>query len=255
MNMSPLDAFDLLVYAEQLERRIGAAIVELSKRPDSKDETVWLEAAQRHLAQARKANGDLLTRALRIPELEPARNEAGRTLQSAVVDAVEQLYAALHRADSGRSPVCDVLYANLKLAHLRRAGREPLQSFCTEFERRLGSSYVTRMLAEERYLPVVPALAELRRSFDAWRAIFASPSLTEAETRSLQDGLATAAHRMELRCRQAVLLAEAALVSAKDLRETSGIFNKPRKRPAHPVGGSANVTLVPDGRDGTNSLS
>ncbi|WP_394841882.1 hypothetical protein LZC95_33005 [Pendulispora brunnea] len=228
--MSALEAFDLIVHSEQLEQRLAATAVKLAKRAELKDETAWLEHARRRIGAARGDLGDLLTRVLRLPELEAVRGERGRALQDDALDAVDRLDAAIRKAAGARSPVLDVLYMNLKLLPLRKAPRDAFEAFVVEFERRLASSYLTRMFADETYLPAGPALAELHRAFGTWRTVFASPALSDEETQSLTGELTTIAQRLELPCRQALLLADAALLPAEDLREPSGIFEKPRKR-------------------------
>jgi len=230
MTMSALEAFDQIVHSEQLEQRLAATAAKLAKRPDRKDEAAWVENARRRIASARGDLGDLLTRTLRLPELEAVRGERGRALQDDALDAVDRLDAAIRKAAGARSPVLDVLYMNLKLLPLRKAPRDAFEAFVVEFERRLASSYLTRMFADETYLPTGQALAELRGAFDVWRTVFASPPLSDEETQALAGELTAIAQRLDLPCRQALLLADAALLAAEDLRESCGIFDKPRKR-------------------------
>ncbi len=230
--MSAPEAYDRIVYSAELAQRIADAAAELSKTGGLEDEAGWLESAQQRIARERAGLGDLLTRALQLPDLGSLRAERGRALQDEALDAVDRLHAAIRKAAGERSPVIDVLYMNLKLPPLRKAGREAFEAFCAEFERRLGSSYLTRMFADETYLPAGPALDDLRRAFENWRGVAASPALGEEEARALEEELAAFARRLELACRQAVLLADAALLSAEHLREASGIFDKPRRRAA-----------------------
>ncbi|WP_394824844.1 hypothetical protein [Pendulispora albinea] len=229
-SFAPLEAFERVVRSERLEQQLAATVAKLAELPELADEAAWLEVARQRIARARGELGDLLTRVLRLPELEPLRGERGRTLQDAALDAAERLHKVIRKAAGGRSPVIDVLYMNMDLVLLRRAAREPFEAFCAEIDRRLASSYLKRMLADETYLPVAPALTVLRRAFDEWRTVFASAPLEDAEAEALQNELFAVAQRLDLPCRQAMLLADAALLPAEHLREPSGIFDKPRKR-------------------------
>jgi hypothetical protein len=123
-----------------------------------------------------------------------------------------------------------VLHWNLKTAAARRFHREEFEKFLAEFEKRLTSSYARRMLADPSYAVLGPRLDQLRRAFADWRGIFATASDSEAQ--ELRDELELAARRLDLPCRQARMLAEAALLAAEDLRESSGIFEKPKRRAA-----------------------
>ena len=232
MTMSMLDAFDLVASAELLEARLEAAAHELGKRPGLSEEKAWLASAHRHVARAREGIGDLLTRVLRLDELEPVRGDRGRALQGAVVDAAEHLFAAIASAGGERSPLLEAIFRNLKLPLMRRCGRDELEKFCSEIEARLGTGYVRRMLADETYAAVAPALERLRSAFADWRSIFTSAPLPEAEANALRSELEGMARRLDVPCRQARLLAEAALLPAKDVADASGIFEKPKRRGA-----------------------
>jgi len=232
MTLSPLDAVDLVTRAEALEHKIAAARVELAKRPEMADEVAWLETARARIAKAREPIGNLLTRVLRLPELEPIREERRLEFQGAVLDAVDRIDTDIRIAGGPRSPLLEALYTNLKLQPLRRAARGPFETFCDEFERRLGTSYLTRMLASEGYAAVMPAVDQFRRTLAEWRELFSSPPLAEAEASALAAELTVTAERLDVPCRQALFLAEAALLDVPELRQSSAIFDKPKKRPA-----------------------
>lgn len=230
MTTSLLDAFDLVAHAELLELRLAATVGELSKREGLTNENAWLEAARTHVARAREGIGNLSTRVLRVAELEPARAERGRALQGAAMDAAEHVQAAIAAAGGERSPVLEAIFRNLKMPVMRRASRDDFAKFCDEIDKRLGSTYVRRMLADPMFTDVAPSLQNLRDAFAEWRLVFTSGPPTEAEEQALRDELLALANRLELPCRQARLLAEAALLPASDLIEPSGIFDKPRRR-------------------------
>ena len=225
---SLLDAFDTVSHSEQLLKRLESATAELSKKQGLKDEKAWLEQATQRVAIARTAVGDLLNRVLRLPELEPVREGHARTLQWAAVDAVERLQAGITFAAGARAPLIEALYGKLKLPVLRRCDREDFEKFTFDFEKRLNTTYAKRMFADESFQLVVPALAQLQVAFTTWRSIFSTEPLTDAQ--ALRDELDAVARRLELPCRQARLLAEAALTPLKELFENSGLGHKPKKR-------------------------
>jgi hypothetical protein len=227
---SLLDAFDAVSYSEQLWRRLEAASAELSKKQGLKDEKAWLETARLRVVAARDGIGDLLTRVLRLPELEPVREDQARVLQNEAVDAVEKLHAGITFAAGSRAPIIEALYGKLKLPVLRRCDREDFEKFCVDFEKRLNTSYAKRMFADPSYELVVPALEQLKKAFTVWRGVFSDVPLSESEAQGLKDELDAAARRVELPCRQARLLAEAALAPLKDLLENTSVAQKPKRR-------------------------
>jgi hypothetical protein len=227
---SLLDAFDAVSYSEQLWRRLEAASAELSKKQGLKDEKAWLETARLRVVAAREGIGDLLTRVLRLPEMEPVREDQARVLQNEAVDAVEKLHAGITFAAGSRAPIIEALYGKLKLPVLRRCDREDFEKFCVDFEKRLNTSYAKRMFADPSYELVVPALEQLRKAFAVWRGVFSDVPLSESEAQGLKDELDAAARRVELPCRQARLLAEAALAPLKDLLENTSVAQKPKRR-------------------------
>ncbi len=228
MMPSLLDAFDTVSHSEQLLKRLESATAELSKKQGLKDEKAWLEQATQRVAIARTGVGDLLNRVLRLPELDPVREGHARTLQSAAVDAVERLQAGITFAAGARAPLIEALYGKLKLPVLRRCDKEDFEKFTFDFEKRLNTTYAKRMFADESFQLVVPALAQLQLAFSTWRSIFSTEPLTDAQ--ALRDELDAVARRLELPCRQARLLAEAALTPLKELFENSGLGHKPKKR-------------------------
>lgn len=230
MMTSLLDAFDTVAHSEQLLRRLEGAAAELSKKQGLKEEKAWLDTATQRVSAARNGVGDLLIRVLRLSELEPVREGQARLLQNAAVDAVERLHAGITFAAGSRAPILEALYGKLKIPVLRRCDREDFEKFCTDFEKRLNSTYAKRMFAEPSYELVVPVLEQMRAAFATWRGVFSEVALSDSEAQALRDELDAAARRLELPCRQARLLAEAALTPLKELLENSGVTHKPKKR-------------------------
>jgi hypothetical protein len=182
------------------------------------------------LVAARDGIGDLQTRVLRLPELEPVKEDQARILQNTAVDAVERLHAGISFAAGSRAPLLEALYGKLKIPVLRRCDREDFEKFCVDFEKRLNTGYAKRMFADPSFEVVAPALQQLAQAFVTWRGVFSSVELTETELQALRDELDAVGRRLELPCRQSRLLAQAALVPLKELFENSGITSKPKKR-------------------------
>jgi hypothetical protein len=227
---SLLDSFDTVSHSEQLLLRLESASAELSKKVGLKEEKAWLETARLRVASAREGVGDLLNRVLRLPELEPVREDHARTLQTAAVDAVERLHAGITFAAGSRAPIIEALYGKLKIPVLRRCDREDFEKFCTDFEKRLNTSYAKRMFGDESFQLVIPALAQLQKAFVTWRGVFSNEPLSDMDAQGLRDELDAVSRRLELPCRQARLLAEAALAPLRELFENSGLGHKPKKR-------------------------
>jgi hypothetical protein len=235
MTSTLVEAFELLVNAEQLEPRLEAAAAALSQLPGLTEEKAWLAAARERLESARPKNtGDLLNRVLRIPELEGVKGDRARLLQGAIVDALERLHAGISFAGGNRAPLLDALYHNVKVPQLRKCGRDELERFCVDLEKRMASSYARRMFANETYSVVTPALEELRAAIATWRSVFVAPPLGEAESKPLRDELDAAGRRLEVAFRQARLLAQAALLPTADLLDAAGLTPKAKRRAKDP---------------------
>ena len=231
MPSTLVECFELLVQAEQLAPRLEAAALALAQLPELEDEKGWLAAARARLGVTAAAScGDLLDRALRLPELDGLKGERGRLLQSAIADEVERLQAAIAFAGGARSPLLDVLFHNLKVPALRRCSRPELERFCAEIERRLTSSYARRMFTGEPYVAVTPTVRALEAAIATWRSVFIEPPLDGQAAATLGDELTAAGRAVELSVRQARLLAQAALLPAADLLDAAGVITAKAKR-------------------------
>ena len=230
--MTLLDAYEVVSWSESLQAKLSTAFASLSRKQGLKEEKEWLGAAIERLAAAREGLGDLPSRAMRHAELAPLRDDYARGLQQAAVDAVEHLQAGIAFHAGARSPLAEALFAKLKLPPLRRAGREDFEEFCADFEKRLSSGYAKRMFADANFAMLTPPVEQLRRAFGAWRSAFSPEPLTADEASALHDELTTVARQIDLPLRQALLLAEAALLPVKNAFEESGIGQRPRRRAA-----------------------
>jgi hypothetical protein len=245
MTTPLLDAFELVAHSEQLLPRLDAAAAELAKQPGLAEEKAWLEAARQRLAPAREGSGDLLTRALRLPELEPVKGDHARVLQGAVVDALEHVHAGITFVGGPRAPLLEALYYKLKIPVLRRADRDDFERFCGDFEKRLSSSYARRMLADPEYAPAVQALTALQRATATWRSVFVAAPPEEAEAQALRVELEAAARCLETAYRQARLLAQAALAPLKDVIDASTLVPRSKRRGARSAAAEAEEDTHP----------
>jgi hypothetical protein len=231
MPSTLVESFELLVHAEQLAPRLAAAATALAQLPELDQEKGWLAAACARLQAARvEEHGDLLNRALRLPELEGAKGERGKLLQAAIADELERLQAGIAYVASARSPLLDVLFQNLKVPALRKCGRAELERFCAEIERRLTSSYARRMFKGKPYVAVMPTVQALGAAIAMWRSVFIEPPLDDQAAAPLREELAAAGRAVELSIRQARLLAQAALLPAADLLDAAGVVTAKAKR-------------------------
>ncbi|MCU0702256.1 MAG: hypothetical protein MUC96_37640 [Myxococcaceae bacterium] len=230
MTMTLAEAFDVVAWSQTLLERLETAQAELSKKQGLKDEKGWLMLATDRLAAARSELGDLNQRAMRLPELEGAREEHARSLQNAAVDAIERLQAGITFVAGTRAPLLEALFGKVKLPQARRADREDFERFCLDFEKKLGSGYCKRMLAESSFTPVVPVVEQVRQSIAAWRVGFTPEPLSPHDELVLREEIIGHARRLELPMRQARLLAEAALAPIRNAFEDSGIGQKPKRR-------------------------
>jgi hypothetical protein len=225
------DAFELLAQAELLEPRLAAAAAALAQLPGLDDEQAWLAAAQARLAGARlAAHGDLLDRALRLPEIDGKKRDRGKLLQGALADEVERLQGGIVHVGGARPPLLDVLFHNLKMPALRKCGAAELERCCVELERRLTSSYAQRMLTSDTYVALTPTIATLARAIATWRGVFVDPPLADPAAAPLRAELIAAAAAVELPLRQARLLAQAALLPAAELLDAAGVLTAKARR-------------------------
>jgi hypothetical protein len=252
MSPTPLEAYDLIRHAAQLSERLASARTGLEKRRGLKAEKGWLEAAAGLLAQAREPSQGLIERARGLPGLEAARDEMGALFQNLWVDALERLLAGVTFHAGPRAPVLEALFPHQKMQALRKASREDALSFAKDLERRRKAGYVARTLAGQDFAFAAPVLEQLAGAFAQWEAVYSGEGMPEEQASEVRRELLAAARRIDLACRQARLLAEAALAPCAGMFEELGLGAKPKRRtarapgkpaqaagPAEPAGGEA----------------
>jgi len=235
MTTGLLDAFDSISWSETLLARLHAASADLSRKQGLHVEKEWLNQAIDRVTAAREGVGDVLIRAMRLPELEALREDHARALQQAAVDAIERLQAGITFHAGTRSPVLEALFGKVKLPNVRRADKADFERFGSDFEKRLNSSYCKRMFADPQFQFIGPVLEELRTAFTAWRNAFSAERLPVNEETAIRDDLDSSARRLDLPMRQARLLAEAALSPLRNAFEDSGLAHRPKRRNAKAV--------------------
>ena len=234
MSPSPLEAYDVIRHSALLSERLAAAQAELEKKRGLKAEKEWLRAAGDLLGAAREPSQGILERARGLPGLEEARDELGAVSQGLWVDALERLLAGITFHAGPRAPVIEAVFPHAKLPALRKASREAALGFAEDLERRMKTSYVTRTFAEPAFAFALPVLDQLASAFAQWQAVYSGEDMPEPQAAEVLKELLAAAKRLELACRQAKLLADAALAPCGGLFEELGLSAKPKRRSAQP---------------------
>ncbi len=231
MSMTALEAWDLIRFSEQYLEKLSDAAAETGKREELKDETGWLAAAADRVRAARHIDPQVLERARGLPDLEEIRGELAGQMQSQWAEAVERLLAGFTFHVGSRDPVVEALFPTQKLAPLHRANREVVTAFVNDFERRLKSGYVSRMLSQPNFAFATPVLEQIRAAWSRWQvALGNGEPMPEDEAAELRKALIATGTKVELAIRQARLLAEAALIPAPGVHEALGLNAKPRRR-------------------------
>lgn len=230
MSVSELESYDLIRFAELLEQRLSAAQQQLAAQEGLAPEKSWLDTALSLLLEAQQPATALLPRVRDLAELAEVREEFAEELQNAWVDAMEKLHAGITFSASSRTPVIDALFPHLKFAILRRGTAESVNDYQQQFIRRLNTSYVTRLMAQEEFELVRPVIAKVTSAHEAWQQCLAPLPLPEAEAVPLREELKALGTLLDQRSRQARLLSEAALMPLPGLFEESGLSLKPRRR-------------------------
>jgi len=231
MSVSCLEAYDLIRFAEVFEARLAAAEEQLVGKRGLAREKEWMSAALELVRLERVPAAGLLERVRDLPDLDEVREEFGAELLNTWVDALEKLHAGITFAAGSRSPVIDALFPHVKFPQLRRASREAVTEYAALYERRLKSSYVTRLLAQDELALVRPVIDQVAAAYAQWVACYSPAPLPEEQAVPLREGLVTLGRRLDVAVRQARLLAEAALTPVRESFDASGLALKPRRRP------------------------
>ncbi|ATB26677.1 hypothetical protein [Melittangium boletus] len=246
MSLSTLEAYDLVRFAEAFDSRLATADELLASRPGLEREKEWLSTALQLLRAERAPAQSILEKVRDLPELEEVREEFAFTLQNAWIDTLEKVHAGITFCASSRAPVIEALFPHLKFPQLRRASRDTLQEFVTGFERRLKSSYVSRILARDDFAFVRPVLEQVAAAYAQWQACFVPVQLPHEQAAPLRAELISLGKRLDLALRQARCLAEASLAPLPEAFENSGLASKPRKRAGRGLPLGETIEALPD---------
>jgi hypothetical protein len=230
MSLSTLEAYDLIRFAEAFEARLVTASDMLADREGLEPEKEWMASALKLVRTALAPAPALIERAKDLPELEEAREEFSFQQQNLWVDALEKLHAGITFAASSRAPVIEALFPHLKFPQLRRAPQETVNEFAVAYERRLKSSYVSRIFAQDDFSIIRPVVDQVARAYAAWQASLSPANLPDSQSAPLRAELVSVGSKLDLAVRQARLLAEAALVPVPDTFDSTGLAAKPKRR-------------------------
>lgn len=230
MSLSTLEAYDLIRFAEAFEARLASASDMIAEREGLETEKAWMTTALRLVRDAIAPAPALIERAKDLPELEEAREEFSFQQQNLWVDSLEKLHAGITFCASSRAPIIEALFPHLKFPQLRRAPQEAVDEFASAYERRLKSSYVTRIFAQDDFAFVRPVVDQVARTYAAWKASLVPASLSDSQALPMRMELTAIGNRLDVAVRQARLLAEAALVPVPGAFDSTGLAAKPKRR-------------------------
>jgi hypothetical protein len=253
MSMTTLEAYDLIRFAEAFEARLVTANDMLLDRTGLEPEKAWMATALELVHTRLTPTPALLERAKDLPELEEAREEFSFQQQNLWVDALEKLHAGITFCASSRAPVIEALFPHLKFPQLRRAPQDSVNEFAAGYERRLKSSYVTRIFTQDDFAFVRPVLDQVARTFAAWQASLSPANLSDAQLAPLRAELISVGSRLDVAVRQARLLAEAALVPMPGAFDSSGLAGKPKRRAGRGLSfgfEESSAEMIPEEADG-----
>lgn len=230
MSLSTLEAYDLIRFAEAFEARLATASDVIAEREGLAPEKEWMATALRLVREALAPAPALIERAKDLPELEEAQEEFSFQQQNLWVDSLEKLHAGITFCASSRAPVIEALFPHLKFPQLRRAPQEAVNEFASAYERRLKSSYVTRIFTQDDFAFVRPVVDQVAKAYASWQASLTPASLSDAEALPLRMELVSVGDRLDSAVRQARLLAEASLVPVPGAFDSTGLAAKPKRR-------------------------
>ncbi|HEX8703767.1 MAG TPA: hypothetical protein VF815_33355 [Myxococcaceae bacterium] len=230
MSLSTLEAYDLIRFAEAFEARLATASDVIAEREGLGPEKEWMATSLRLVREALVPAPALIERAKDLPELEEAREEFSFQQQNLWVDSLEKLHAGITFCASSRAPVIEALFPHLKFPQLRRAPQEAVNEFAAAYERRLKSSYVTRIFTQDDFAFVRPVVDQVAKSYASWQASLSPATLSDAQALPLRMQLVAIGEKLDMAVRQARLLAEAALVPVPGAFDSTGLAAKPKRR-------------------------
>lgn len=155
-----------------------------------------------------------------LEELGPEARARKASLLSAWVEAAEALRSAIHAHESERGPLVEALFPVWRPASLRRHADQALAAE-KELQRRLGSVYVVRRLAElATHSAVGPALETVAAAGTAWAAERDRLALSGGEADEVRARLLAVAGKGAHLLERVRWVSRAALTRRPDLLDT-----------------------------------
>lgn len=225
-----LEAYDWIRFADQYGEKLGTAFADLENRSGFKREKAWMRSGVQLLEEEREAAFPIFERMRMLPEMTAAREEHAVAQVGPWVDALEKLLAGITFHFGSRAPVIEALFPHQKLIVLRRGNLDEVRAFSNEIERRLKSSYVERIFAQEEYGFARAVVEQIRAAYAAIGASIDGPPLNDAERAAIVEEAIDIARRLETAVSQARLLAEAALIPFEGAFIDGGLNAKIKKR-------------------------
>jgi len=222
-----LRAYDWIRLAEQTREQLAGARAKLAETEGTQREQAWIAEAMELLA-GDDSRESLMARARRLPALAAVRQEHAADLIGPWVDALEHLHAGIVYHAGLKSPLLEALFPHRKFEALRRANVDNAQSYGADFQRRLSSSYIERLLAREEFAFAKPSVDDAIAKL----AALTSDGDEDVDAEAMLTELTATAQKVEVALQQARLLAEAALVPLPGAYEELGVRNKPKARAA-----------------------
>jgi hypothetical protein len=222
-------AYDWIRLVEQVRAQLGQAREKIQGDRSDPLELRWLGEAEALLDAGAEVRAQTLAKALDLPELAEAREEEAEALVGPWADAIEHLHAGVVFHAGLRSPLVEALFPHRKFDVLRRADVSTARAYGEDFMRRLKSSYIDRLLAQEDFAFAKQGVEQVLARY---QPISAEQSVTlgDEDRAALIASLDELARGAELMIKRARSLVEAALAAHVGAFQELAIKSKPKSR-------------------------
>ncbi len=228
--MDLLEAFDLLTFCRTMAERLEGVSSAHERALKRTAEGQWLEHAKQKLLELNESTKETLFACRQLPEFSFLSDEFAFENQQVAVEALERFQAGIAFHLGTRAPLIEVLFPKSNFAKLRKSSAVEFLAAVTDFEKRLASSYCTRMLAEPAMQFAKAPLETIAAALATWKDSRASVAAENAHAPTIRKQLLKWGQQAARQLKQSRLLAEAALTSFDNVFEESGLAAKPKKR-------------------------
>lgn len=232
MSDSLLDAFEAGLRAAHYEDALRQAQSELADQSDLERERAWLDEALERLHAAASDWAALSEDALAHEALTPAREAQARKTQLELIEGTRSLVEQVVEVGGENGPLEAVIRRKLEIPNPRRMTPEGFVAFVEELERRLGSTYLARMIAEPPHDALDAPISALKGRIERWRRLEHPEPLEADAAEALASRLRRHARALERPLRQAELLALAAAIDDEVLTQRLTLTASKAKRRA-----------------------